>query len=79
VGLITYMRTDGVQVTPEALDETRRFIGKRYGAEYVPESARIYKTKAATPRRRTRRSARRRSTATRRACTSSPTSSASMN
>ncbi|MDP8916447.1 MAG: type I DNA topoisomerase [Pseudomonadota bacterium] len=46
VGLITYMRTDGVQVTPEALDETRRFIGRRYGAEYVPESARIYKTKA---------------------------------
>jgi DNA topoisomerase-1 len=45
-GLITYMRTDGVQVTPEALDETRRFIGKRFGATYVPESPRIYKTKA---------------------------------
>ncbi|HEX8570775.1 MAG TPA: type I DNA topoisomerase [Caulobacteraceae bacterium] len=46
-GLITYMRTDGVQVTPEAMNEARRFIGGRFGKEYVPESPRIYKTKAA--------------------------------
>jgi len=46
VGLITYMRTDGVGVTPEALTEARSFIGKRYGREYVPEQPRIYKTKA---------------------------------
>ena len=45
-GLITYMRTDGVQVTPEALEETRGFIAGRFGQAYVPESARIYKTKA---------------------------------
>ena len=46
VGLITYMRTDGVQSAPEAIDETRQVIAGRYGKEYVPEAARIYKTKA---------------------------------
>lgn len=46
VGLITYMRTDGVQAAPEALEEARGVIGGIYGREYVPESARHYKTKA---------------------------------
>jgi DNA topoisomerase-1 len=46
VGLITYMRTDGVQTAPEALDEARQVIGGIYGREYVPEKARIYSTKA---------------------------------
>ncbi|HWA64203.1 MAG TPA: type I DNA topoisomerase, partial [Caulobacteraceae bacterium] len=46
VGLITYMRTDGVQSAPEALDEARRVIGGLYGQEYLPESARRYTTKA---------------------------------
>jgi len=46
VGLITYMRTDGVQAAPEALEEARSVIQQRFGAAYVPESARIYKTKA---------------------------------
>ena len=46
VGLITYMRTDGLQAAPEAIDEARKVIGQRFGAAYVPESARIYKTKA---------------------------------
>jgi DNA topoisomerase-1 len=46
VGLITYMRTDGVQSAPEALDEARQVIGGLYGREYVPETARLYKTKA---------------------------------
>lgn len=46
VGLITYMRTDGVQTAPEALDEARHVIGGIYGREYVPEKARIYSTKA---------------------------------
>jgi len=45
-GLITYMRTDGVQAAPEALEEARQVIGGIYGREYVPESARHYKTKA---------------------------------
>jgi DNA topoisomerase-1 len=46
VGLITYMRTDGVQSAPEALDEARTVIAGLYGQDYVPPSARIYKTKA---------------------------------
>src|SRR5450432_850581 len=46
VGLITYMRTDGVQSAPEALAEAREVIGNIYGAPYVPESARHYRVKA---------------------------------
>ncbi len=46
VGLITYMRTDGVQSAPEAVTEARDVIAGLYGREYVPESGRIYKTKA---------------------------------
>ncbi|WP_293678159.1 type I DNA topoisomerase [uncultured Phenylobacterium sp.] len=46
VGLITYMRTDGVQTAPEALDEARTVIGGLYGKEYVPEKPRLYATKA---------------------------------
>ncbi|MEO7026000.1 MAG: type I DNA topoisomerase [Caulobacteraceae bacterium] len=46
VGLITYMRTDGVQSAPEALAEARRVIAGLHGPEYVPESARHYKVKA---------------------------------
>lgn len=46
VGLITYMRTDGVQTAPEALDEARKVIGNVYGRDYVPERPRFYSTKA---------------------------------
>jgi len=46
VGLITYMRTDGVQSAPEALEEARSVIGNLYGADYVPDKARYYKAKA---------------------------------
>jgi DNA topoisomerase-1 len=46
VGLITYMRTDGVQSAPEALAEARDVIAGLYGPNYVPESARHYRTKA---------------------------------
>ncbi len=46
VGLITYMRTDGVQSAPEALVEAREVIKGLYGAPYVPEAARYYKVKA---------------------------------
>ncbi len=45
-GLITYMRTDGVQIAPEAIDAARRAIGDQFGARYVPEKARFYSTKA---------------------------------
>ncbi len=41
-GLITYMRTDGITMVPEAINEAREVIGKKYGARYVPSSARVY-------------------------------------
>ncbi len=46
VGLITYMRTDGVQVAPEALGAMRGVIEKEYGERYLPEKPRHYATKA---------------------------------
>jgi DNA topoisomerase-1 len=46
-GLITYMRTDGVQLGAEAIGTIRDDIGSRFGARYVPEKPRVYKTKAA--------------------------------
>jgi DNA topoisomerase-1 len=46
VGLITYMRTDGIQSAPEALVEARQVIAGRFGGDYVPEAPRYYKTKA---------------------------------
>lgn len=46
VGLITYMRTDGVQMAPEAIDAARRAIGDQFGQRYLPEKARFYSTKA---------------------------------
>ncbi|WIM14165.1 type I DNA topoisomerase [Enhydrobacter sp.] len=46
VGLITYMRTDGVQLAPEAIGQTRRLIESRYGADYLPEKPRLYSSKA---------------------------------
>ncbi|WP_119459536.1 type I DNA topoisomerase [Rhodospirillaceae bacterium SYSU D60014] len=46
VGLITYMRTDGVQLSQEAITGARRLIEQRYGPKYLPESPRIYKTAA---------------------------------
>ena len=46
VGLITYMRTDSVNLANEALDEIRELIQQRYGKENVPEKPRFFKTKA---------------------------------
>ena len=46
VGLITYMRTDSVNLAQEALTEIRAFIVQRYGAADLPEQARLYKTKS---------------------------------
>jgi DNA topoisomerase-1 len=45
-GLITYMRTDGIDMAPEAVAAARAEIGKRFGAAYVPDAPRIYKNKA---------------------------------
>ncbi|PHY20377.1 type I DNA topoisomerase, partial [Caulobacter sp. BP25] len=46
VGLITYMRTDGVSVEPEGIAEARSVIGNVYGDKFVPETPRYYKAKA---------------------------------
>ncbi len=46
VGLITYMRTDGVQMAPEAIDAARAAIVDQFGARYCPEKPRFYSTKA---------------------------------
>ncbi|MDM8344815.1 type I DNA topoisomerase [Pseudochrobactrum sp. sp1633] len=45
-GLITYMRTDGVQMAPEAITAARKAIGQTFGDNYVPEKPRYYSTKA---------------------------------
>jgi DNA topoisomerase-1 len=45
-GLITYMRTDGVQIAPEAVTQARTVIGEQYGASYVPRAPREYQSKA---------------------------------
>jgi DNA topoisomerase-1 len=44
-GLITYMRTDSTRVSDDALKEVRSLIGERYGANYLPPSPIIYKSK----------------------------------
>ena len=46
VGLISYMRTDGVQIAGEAIADCRGVIGREYGPDYVPEQLRAYRTKA---------------------------------
>ncbi|MFZ1340584.1 MAG: type I DNA topoisomerase [Paracoccaceae bacterium] len=45
-GHITYMRTDGIDMAPEAIAATRAEIAARFGAPYVPETPRLYKNKA---------------------------------
>jgi DNA topoisomerase-1 len=46
VGLITYMRTDGIDMAPEAIAGVRGMIGKQYGKEYVPDAPRQYQNKS---------------------------------
>ncbi|WP_417688931.1 type I DNA topoisomerase [Roseibium sp.] len=45
-GLITYMRTDGVQIAGEAIAAARNVIGQDFGDNYVPEKPRVYSSKA---------------------------------
>ncbi|MGR3492090.1 MAG: type I DNA topoisomerase, partial [Shimia sp.] len=45
-GYITYMRTDGIDMAPEAVADARAAIGDRFGKDYVPGEPRIYKNKA---------------------------------
>ncbi|MGO9741490.1 MAG: type I DNA topoisomerase, partial [Roseiarcus sp.] len=46
VGLITYMRTDGVDLAPEAVEGARKVIAKEFGPDYVPKAPRKYTVKA---------------------------------
>ena len=46
VGLITYMRTDGVTMAAEAVGAARALIEQQYGGPYLPPAPRVYKTKA---------------------------------
>src|SRR5690606_25939747 len=45
-GLITYMRTDGVQMAPEAIEQARSAVARTFGDKYLPEKPRYYSTKA---------------------------------
>ena len=45
-GLITYMRTDGIEMAPEAIEAARKEIQGRFGSEYLPRSRRTYRNKA---------------------------------
>uniref|UniRef100_A0A061RF57 DNA topoisomerase n=2 Tax=Tetraselmis sp. GSL018 TaxID=582737 RepID=A0A061RF57_9CHLO len=47
-GLITYMRTDGVSISQGAIDEIRGLLEEEFGAEYLPEKLRVYKSKSKT-------------------------------
>ncbi|MEW6541039.1 MAG: type I DNA topoisomerase [Bacillota bacterium] len=53
VGLVTYIRTDSTRVSAHAQDEAREYIGKNFGAEYVPKHKRVYArpASAGTPAR----------------------------
>jgi len=44
-GLITYMRTDSTALSSQAMDAARELIGRKYGADFLPDAPRIYKTK----------------------------------
>ena len=46
-GLITYMRTDGIGISAEIINEIRGLISAEFGEDYLPESPKIYKSKAA--------------------------------
>ena len=45
VGLITYMRTDSTRVSPDAITDVRKYIGKEHGKNYLPESPNAFKSK----------------------------------
>ena len=46
VGLITYMRTDSVNLSKDALVEIRKFINSEYNESFLPKTPRVFKTKA---------------------------------
>ena len=46
VGLITYMRTDGVAISAEAIAAARQLIGGEFGPRYLPDAPRVYRSPA---------------------------------
>ncbi len=46
VGLITYMRTDSLRLSDEAVADARQFLAARYGSDYVPDKPRVYKARS---------------------------------
>ena len=46
VGLITYMRTDSLRISDEAQADAAKYIGDKFGSEYLPPSKRVYKSKS---------------------------------
>jgi len=46
VGLITYMRTDSTRMSPDAVVAIREYVGKRFGASYLPDDANTFRTKS---------------------------------
>ena len=46
-GLITYMRTDGIGISSEVVNEIRSLISSEFGENYLPDSPKVYKSKAA--------------------------------
>jgi DNA topoisomerase I len=46
IGLITYMRTDSVRLSTEAVDAARGYIGERFGKDHLPAEPNVYKTKS---------------------------------
>ncbi len=48
IGLITYMRTDSLRISDEATAAARALISQRYGANYIPKTPRVYKSKGAS-------------------------------
>ncbi|MBQ6894275.1 MAG: type I DNA topoisomerase [Clostridia bacterium] len=45
IGLITYMRTDSLRLSDDAVSEARSYIANNYGENYLPKSPKVYKTK----------------------------------
>ncbi len=48
VGLITYMRTDSLRIAQEASQAAKEYVESTFGAQYIPENQRVYKSKSAT-------------------------------
>ncbi len=46
VALVTYIRTDSVRISPEAVTMARNYITKNYGEKYLPKTPNVYKTKS---------------------------------